>query len=542
MKRFARYAFCLPYLAPHLAGLLFVTGIGLASTALSLVQPYLTKLLIDEALLKKDTQALWQVAVLMVATSTLAFGFNVSAGYLYTRISTRVLFAMRSDLLKHLHSLSPRFHAEWKTGDILSRLNNDISEIQRVVADALLSVLGNVGFLVGSVVILVSMDLKLFAVGVAMLPLVIGVSWWFRRLLVVQVREMREKSAEIGSFLLNTLLGHRVVTAFDAVKREGELFSSRNDGFVKALLKMQLISYSGSGFPGMLLALSTAAVFWVGGNQVIAGTMSVGTLVAFLAYHMRLLGPVQGLMGMYTNLVTAEVSLERVEKLFAVKPEVVEAVGAKKLDQVRGEVELSGVSFRYLAEKPVLENVSWKVEAGQIGLVLGPSGQGKSTLADLLLRFYDPEAGVVRLDGVDLKEIALEDLRRAVCVVEQSPWMFPASVAENLRYGDAMATDEELRAALKSVGLAETFADLNATVGERGLAVSAGQRQRLAIARALLRRPQVLVLDEPTAALDEASERLVTSGLRRHLPDATLIVITHRVKLREIADTVLELG
>ncbi len=542
MKKFKRYAFCLPYLAPHLAGLLFVTAIGLASTALSLVQPYLTKLLIDEALLKKDTNSLWQIAGLMVGTSLIAFAFNVSAGYLYTRISAKVLFAMRSDLLKHLHGLSPRFYSEWKTGDILSRLNNDISEIQRVVADALLSVLGNVGFLVGSVVILVSMDLKLFAVGVAVLPVAMWVAWWFRSLLVERVREMRERSADIGSFLLNTLLGHRVVTAFDAVGREGALFSSRNDGYVKALLKMQLISYSGSGLPGMLLALSTAAVFWVGGNQVIAGTMTVGTLIAFLAYHMRLMTPVQALMGLYTNLVTAQVSLERVEKLFSTAPEVTEIPGARALGRVVGAVELKGVSFRYAPEKAVLDRVDWKVGAGQIGLVLGPSGRGKSTLSDLLLRFYDPAEGVVLLDGNDLRELKLEELRREICVVEQTPWLFPVSVAENLRYGDEKATDAELHAALASVGLTETFPDLNAMVGERGLAISAGQRQRLAIARALLRTPKVLVLDEPTAALDEASERLVTDGLRRHLPDTTLIVITHRTKLREIADTILDLG
>lgn len=542
MQGFARYKFCLPYLAPHLAGLLFVTGIGLASTALSLVQPYLSKLLIDEALLKRDTAALWQIAGLMVSTSLVAFLFNVSAGYLYTRVSAKVLFAMRSDLLKHLHGLSPRFHAEWKTGDVLSRLNNDISEIQRVVADALLSVLGNVGFLVGSIVILVRMDLKLFAVGVAVLPIALAVSWWFRRLLVERVREMRERSADIGSFLLNTLLGHRVITAFDAVSREGAQFAARNDGYVAALLRMQLISYSGSGLPGMLLALSTAMVFWVGGNQVISGVMTVGTLVAFLAYHMRLLSPVQALMGLYTNLVTAQVSLERVEKLFAVAPEVVDLPGARRLGVVTGDVELRDVSFAYLPGQLVLDRVNWHVPAGRIGLILGPSGRGKSTLGDLLLRFYDPSHGAVLLDGVDLRAIALEDLRRAVCVVEQTPWLFPVSIGENLRYGDPQASEAEVKAAIASVGLAESFPDLNATVGERGLAISAGQRQRLAIARALLRKPRVLVLDEPTAALDEASERLVTEGVRRHLPETTLIVVTHRTKLREIADTILDLG
>lgn len=542
MSGLKRFAFCLPYLKPHLPGLLTVVLISLASTALSLVQPYLSKLLIDDALLKKDGAALLRVASLMVLTSIVAFGFNVAAGYLYTRISAKVLFAMRSDLLSHLHRLSPRFYAEWKTGDILSRLNNDISEIQRVVADALLSVLGNLCFLVGSVVILLGMDARLFAVGVGVLPVAIWVAWWFRRLLVDKVREVREKSADIGSFLLNTLLGHRVITAFDATGREAALFSARNAGYVGALLKMQLISYSGSGLPATLLALSTAAVFWVGGSQVIAGTMTVGTLVAFLAYHMRLLTPVQGLMGMYTSLVTAQVSLERVEKLFSIAPEVVYPNPGRALTKLGVDVELRDVSFSYVRDRPVLDRVNWTVKKGEIGLVLGPSGRGKSTLADLMLRFYDPVEGAVFLDGVDLRAIDIQALRKAVCVVEQSPWLFPVSIAENLRYGDEHASDQDLRDALRSVGLDEVFSDLAAQVGERGLAISAGQRQRLAIARALLRKPQVLVLDEPTAALDEASERLVTDGIRRHLPAATLIVITHRLKLRDIADTILDLG
>ncbi|WP_031497545.1 ABC transporter ATP-binding protein, partial [Bryobacter aggregatus] len=541
MKGLKKFSFCLPYLKPHILGLSFVMTISLLSTGLSLVQPYLTKLLIDEALLKKDFQALIQVSGVMVFTSVLAFAINVGVGYWYTQISTQVLFAMRADLLRHLHRLSPRFYSEWKTGDILSRLNNDISEVQRVVAEALLSVLGNIGFLIGSIVILWGMNPRLFLVGVAVLPLAVGVAWWFRGLLVERVREVREKSAEMGSFLLNTLLGHRVVTAFDATGREGAQFSNQNQGYVAALLKMQLISYSGAGLPSMLLALATAAVFWVGGSEVIAGTMTVGTLLAFLAYHMRLLTPVQSLMGMYTNLVTAQVSLERVEALFSIAPEVLPPVNGRLLGGVRGEIELRDVGFRYKDARAVLEHVNWHVGAGQIGLVLGPSGRGKSTLADLLLRFYDPMEGSVLLDGQDLKTIDIKELRRAVCVVEQSPWLFPASIGENLRYGDEKASDAELRAALDSVGLGEIFRDLHATVGERGLAISAGQRQRLAIARALLRKPRVLVLDEPTAALDEASERLVTDGLRRHLPNATLILITHRTKLREIADTVLEL-
>lgn len=539
MATLRRFQWTLAYLRPHAWALALVTLISLFSTALSLVQPYLSKLLIDEALLQRNVNALIRVSALMTGSSILAFAFNVAAAYYYTQISTRVLFAMRRDLLSHLHALSPRFYAQWKTGDILSRLNNDIGEIQRVVADALLSLLGNLGFLAGSVFILVRMDVGLFTVGIAVLPVAAWVAWWFRQMLVDRIRVVRERAAEIGSFLLNSLLGHRIVAAFGGVSQELAQFAKRNDAYVQALLKMQLLSYSGSGLPAMLLAVSTAAVFWVGGNKVIAGTMTVGTLVAFLAYHTRLLGPVQALMGMYTNLISAQVSLERVQALFDVSPEIHPAPSGQDA-KLGGHVALENVHFSY-DERAIFKGLYWNVPAAGIGVVLGPSGRGKSTLADLLLRFYDPQAGRVLIDGLDLREISKESLRAQVAVVEQSPWVFPASVAENLRYADPSATDEVLHQALHAVGLDGAFPDLNAIVGERGLNLSAGQRQRLAIARALLRRPVVLVLDEPTAALDEASERIVTEGIRRFLPRATLILITHRRQLSTLADTVLDL-
>lgn len=540
LQTLRRFRWTLPYLVPHWPGLLFVTCISLASTGLSLLQPYLSKWLIDEALLKRDATALWQVSGLMIVSSLVSFAFNVGAGYWYTRISARVLFHMRSDLLEHLHSLSPRFFAEWKTGDILSRLNNDMSEIQRVVADALLSLLGNLGFLTGSILILVRMDLTLFAVGVAVLPLAAWIAFWFRRILADRIQQMREAAAEISSFLLNTLLGHRIVAAYGAVAVELAGFAKRNDHFVATLLRMQWISYAGSGLPGMLLAFSTAAVFWVGGNKVISGAMTVGTLVAFLAYHMRLLGPVQALMGMYTNLVTAQVSLERVQKLFDVQPEVIPSLTAPRRERMRGDLELRHVRFGYGAQ-PLFDNLSWRLAAGQTGVILGPSGRGKSTLADLLLHFYEPQSGSILIDGVDLKDWHPSDLRRHVAVVEQSPFLFPASLADNLRFGQPQVSDDQLRRVLAAVQLSDAFPDLSLSTGERGLAISAGQRQRLAIARALLRQPAILVLDEPTAALDEATESLVSGGIRQWLPHATIVLITHRPAMQELADSVLRL-
>ena len=255
---------------------------------------------------------------------------------------------------------------------------------------------------------------------------------------------MRERGAEIGSFLIETLQGMRLVVTSGAEAHEVDRFRQRNRSFVKALLDMQLTSYFAGATPGTILAVSSAILFLYGGKLVIDGAMTVGTLVAILAYHLRLLGPVQSLMSVYTSLVTGAVSLSRVFELLDSPIEVSERPDAEPLAEAQGAITFEGVNFRYAGETPVLDSVSFHVPAGSICAIVGPSGVGKSTIADLMLRLYDPDSGVVRLDGRDLRDLSFADLRRAIALVDQSPHLFHATIRENIAYADPEATTEQI--------------------------------------------------------------------------------------------------
>jgi len=541
----AEYRRVLVYLSPYWRRLLLVLAVSLVSTALSLAQPYIAKLLIDDALLQRNVEALAAVAALMVVVTVLGFALNILSSFRYVRVSAEVLFDMRLALYRHLQALSPRYYARARLGDIVSRINNDIGEIQRVAADSILSLLASVLFLAGSVTMMVWLNWRLFLLSVALVPLSVVALRRCQRRLTGQVQRLRELSAAIGSFLIETLLGMRLVVTSNAQAHEVARFREHNAGFIDALLAMQLTSSLSGALPGAILTLSTAAVFLYGGKLVIDGALTIGALVAFMAYHLRLLAPVQNLMGLYTSLATARVSLGRVFELLDTPAEVSERPGALPLGKVRGEVVFEGVTLRHDRETTVLNNVSFRVPAGALCAVVGPSGVGKSTIADLLLRLYDPDAGVIKLDGGDLRQLRLADLRREVSLVEQSPFLFHASIAENIAYARPEAAQEEIVAAAQGAAIHDFIAALpdgyETIAGERGLALSAGERQRIAIARALLRRPAVLVLDEPTASLDPASERSVAETLSKLLRGRTAIVITHSPALIERADQVVAL-
>lgn len=532
------------YIRPYVRPLLLVLAISLLSTALGLAQPYISKLMIDNALLVRDWDALVTIAAIMVVLAIAGFALNILASYRYIAVSAAMLFDIRVALLRHLQTLSPRFYGSFRLGDLMSRINSDVSDVQRVAADTLLSVLSNILFLVGCIAMMLWMNWRLFLVSVILIPACIATFLYYQRRLTLMTRDMRERGADLGSFLVDTVMGMRVVTALNAGEHEVDRFKARNGAFIGSMLRMQVASFMTGALPGTLLTASTSAVILYGGAQIMNGQMSIGTLVAFMTYHMRLFSPIQVLMGMTSGLASARVSLARIFELFDTRPDVTERPDPLPLARMERDIRFEGVSIRY-DRAAVLSHVDLTIMRGSFCAILGPSGAGKSTLADLMVRNIDPDAGRVLIDGRDIRDLSLSDLRREVLLVDQSPYLFNDSIGANIAFALPGADQARIEAAAEAAGLAPLIARLPdgyaTRTGERGLALSAGERQRIALARALLRRPGVLILDEPSSALDNETERLMAQGLRSLLPDATIIVITHKPALADMADMVVVL-
>jgi len=518
--------------------------LSLAGSVLGLAQPYLSKYLVDNALLRRDTHALLVAAVLMFTATTLGFVFSYISGYGYIRLSSSMLFDMRMTVYRHLHTLSPRFFAQARLGDLVSRLNGDVAEVQRISADTFLALLANAVFVVGSLVMMIWLSWKLFVVGIVLIPVSTVLFRFYQQRISRLARELRERSADIGTLFLETLLGVRLVACFNASDYELGRFRLANGSFVRTLLRFQSSSLLGRTVPGTLLTGATIGVFLYGGHQIIHGRLTMGTLVAFMAYHARLLSPVQNLLGLSAALSTARVSLGRVLELLDTQPEVTERPDALPVSDVRGRIEFHRVSLRHQG-RAVLENLSFTIPAGCFSVLVGPSGAGKSTIADLIVRLLDPDSGTITLDGFDLRTLRLRDLRETVVLVEQSPHLFHGSLFENIAYANPHARRMVVEEAALAAGLNPLLrrlpAGLGTIAGERGLTLSAGERQRIALARAFLASPDVLVLDEPSAALDAESEQELFQNLRTRFQGRTVLAITHKPFLATAADYVLRI-
>src|SRR5687767_206290 len=390
------------FLVPYWRRLVLVLAISLVSTATTLVIPFLSKDLIDKALIGRDLDALRRIVAWFIGLGVLGFVLNVTSGLRYTRVSAEILFDMRLALYAHLQRLSPRYYARTRLGDIVARLNNDISEIQRVAAEAALAWVGNVLFLAGSLVIMIWLDWRLAMIALAPLPISLIALAFYRRRLEARVAELRQKSADIGSFLIETLQAATLIVASNAQLREQARFRSLNAGFIDALMKMQRVTYFAGGLPGTVLSIGSAIAFFYGGLRVIEGTLTLGTMGAFLAYQMRVFAPAQALMGLWASLATAKVSWLRVLEILDAPIDVVEAADAQPIEQPAGELVFESVTLG-TDRAPVLEDVSFTVRPGETVALVGGSGVGKSTLAYLATRLLDPDRGVIRLDGRDLR-------------------------------------------------------------------------------------------------------------------------------------------
>src|SRR3984957_13716719 len=434
------------FIRPYTGRLTLVLIVSLVSTALSLAQPYISKLLIDRALLPRNMHALLWISAVMFVATVLGFGLNILASYRYVTVSAAMLFDMRLALFQHLQKLSPRFYARFRLGDLMSRLNNDVGEVQRVSADTLLSVLSNVVFLVGSIAMMLWLNWRLFFISVILIPACTYTFLRFQKKLTALTALLRARSADLGSLFVDTILGMRVVISLRASEHEAGRFRERNNAFVRTMLDVQIASFLTGALPGTILTAATSVVFMYGGWLIFHHAMSIGTLVAFMAYYARLMSPVQNLMSLTTGLASARVSLGRIFELFDTAPDVIDHPGSIPLPPLAHSIRIENVSLRY-DRAPVLDNISIDIPAGSFYAILGPSGVGKSTFADLLVRYLDPDQGRILVDGRDIRYAPLDNLRAQVMLVDQSPYLFNVSIAENISYAFPQATQRDVEEA-----------------------------------------------------------------------------------------------
>ncbi|WP_374439037.1 ABC transporter ATP-binding protein [Pseudomonas panipatensis] len=533
------------FIRPQRMAILGLLGLSFLASLLVLAQPWLTKLLIDDGLLARDFPMLLLLAGAMILAGLLGTALSGLNRYLHTRLSGRILFALRDALYRHLQTLSPSFFGRRRIGDLMSRLDGDVAEIQRFAVDSLFSAVSSVIGLVGALALLLALSWQLSLLVAVLIPL--DVLWlrWMRRKVEREARSLRERSADMSSFFVETLPAMKFIQSAGQQAREARRLEGLGQGYMGQLLRLQLTEFFTQAVPGTLMSLSRACAFLVGGYWVVQGSWQLGSLIAFSTYLGMAIGPVQSLLGLYVALQRMTVSLGRVMELRGERAEV-QSPAVPRPMPTTGELRLERLSFRHAGRnQPLLYELDACIPAGLKVALNGPSGAGKSTLIDLLQRFYDPHQGRILLDGVDLRDLDLFALRRRIAVVSQELVLFRGSLADNLAYSAPEASRAEIErvAALAQLDslIASLPEGLDSPLGERGQQLSGGQKQRIAIARALLQDPLILVLDEATSQVDESTEREVIAAIDRLFAGRTRILISHRPSTLAEADLRLEL-
>ncbi|AKA23497.1 ABC transporter ATP-binding protein [Pseudomonas chlororaphis] len=524
-----------------IAGLL---GLSVCASLLVLVQPWLTKLLIDDGLLARDFPMLAWIVGLMILAGLLGTALSGVNRYLHTRLSGRILFALRDDLYRHLQRLSPGFYGQRRIGDLMSRLDGDVAEIQRFAVDSLFSAVSSVIGLVVALAMLVTLSWQLSLLALLLIPLDLLWLRWMRRKVEREVRQLRERSADLSSFMVETLPVMKFIQSAGQQQREARRLELLGQGYLSQLLRLQVSEFFTQAVPGTLTSLSRACAFLIGGYWVVQGTWQLGALIAFSTYLGMAVGPVQSLLGLYVAVQRMSVSLGRVMELRGEAPGVTTPQEPAPMPR-GGELHFHDVHFSHPGRPSTLSGIEARIPYGLKVALSGGSGVGKSTLIDLLQRHHDPQSGQVLLDGVDLRRLDLCELRRRIAVVSQDIVLFRGSLADNLAYSvpDAprAAVAEVARLAQLQSFIESLPEGLDSPLGERGQQLSGGQKQRIAIARALLQDPLILVLDEATSAVDESTEREVIEAIDRLFAGRTRILISHRPSTLADADLRFEL-
>ena len=546
------YSRILAYVRPYWPHLLVAAVSLVVTSLLGLAMPLVVQNLIDSVVVGQDLAQLNRVALMLGAIFALRAVFSFAQTYLTAWVGERVVANQRREIYDHLLSLSLGFFARQRVGAILSRIGNDVQVIQNAVTRNLVNLVQQVVTAVGVVVIVAAMDLRLTLLMCVTVPAMVLATRLMGRQIRAASRRVQDTLAEASAVVEETIGGIRIVQSFAREDYERERFGTKVNTLFEIAMQRSRIYATLGPVTSFLAAGSLALVLWAGGRAVLGGQLTPGQLIAFLLYASMLSGPLGGFAALYGQVQEALGATERVFELLDTPPEIVEAPDARVLPAITGHVVFHDVSFEYDPRQPVLRHVTLEARPGEVIALVGPSGVGKTTLVNLIPRFYDPSSGYITIDGHDVRRVALHGLRDQIGLVPQETLLFSDTIGANIRYGNLDATQIEIENAARAANAHDFIVNelpdgYQTQVGERGIKLSGGQRQRIAIARAILKNPRILILDEATSSLDTESEKLVQEALERLMrpekgqPGRTTFVIAHRLSTITNADRIVVL-
>lgn len=540
MKNYLRL---LNYIKPYTKTIITAIFCIIVAAASNLYVPWIIKDMIDKVLAEKDMEMLNYISVGIVVVFLIRGIFYFAQSYLVSYVGQRVVIDIRGQLYRKFQRLPLAYYDNHRTGELMSYISNDVAALQNAMVDKLIELITESSIFVGSLAMMFYLDWKLSLLTFAVVPMVGQAMKIFGRKLKRSGTLIQERLADMTAFLQESLAAVRVVKSFVREQHEIERYDRENErNFEAAMLNIRLMSML-TPTVEFLAALAVTVIVWFGGYEVVEGKITAGALVAFLTYAVNLANPVKRISRVFGTLQQAMAAADRVFELMDLPETIGDKPEAKPLPRVTGRVKVENVSFSYGEDAPALRNISFEVQPGQMVAFVGPSGAGKSTIANLLPRFYDVTEGAILVEGMDVRDVTLGSLREQIGIVPQETMLFSGSVWENIRYGRLDATDEEVVEAAKAANADEFIRQLpdgyDTKLGERGVNISGGQRQRLAIARAILKDPQILILDEATSALDTESEKVVQAALDRLMVGRTSFVIAHRLSTILGADRIL---
>jgi ABC-type multidrug transport system fused ATPase/permease subunit len=524
----------LSLLRPYRGRVILMFVALLLATAAALAPPLLARYAIDNGIEKGDIDVLTWATILFLVAAAVNFAATYAQTYLTNWVGQRALVDLRRRIFAHLQALSIGFYSRNRSGVLISRMTNDVQALDSLVTDGIVTLFASTLMLVGTAGILIALDAELALVTFLVFPVLAAGSVAFRIASAGAYKLTRERIASVTAYLQETLSGVRIVRAFGQEPRHVRQFSGLNDENRDA--NMKTVYLNAAYFPSveLLSAVATAGILIYGGNQAIDGAVTIGVLTAFVLYLQSFFDPIQQLSQLYTTYQAGMAALDKIFDLLDEKPEIGDAEGAIDLPTIKGAIEFDDVTFGYGdTEQLALDHVSLSVPPGQTVALVGATGAGKSTLAKLVARFYDPNEGRVLIDGHDLRDVRERSLREQLGIVPQESFLFSGTIRENIAFGAPDAEHEDVVVAAKAVGAHEFIERLpdgyDTEVGERGGQLSAGQRQLVAFARAAAADPRILILDEATSNVDVHTEAGIERGLRRLLAGRTAIVIAHRL-------------